>query len=91
MACPSEEDRQSLQRTKESFENRWINVRRTVSAKRRQAEERMVLCREFWNEYEKFVEWIDEMETAVKKSEAAMSSDLEVSKSKLKRFEVRLT
>lgn len=51
----------------------------------------MVLCREFWNEYEKFVEWIDETETAVKKSDAAMSSDLEVSKSKLKRFEVRLT
>lgn len=90
MACPSEEDRQSLQRTKESFENRWINARHTVSAKRRQAEERMVLCREFWNEYEKFVEWIDLTEASVTKSEEAMSSGLEVSKSKFKRFEVFL-
>lgn len=89
MACPSEGDRQSLQRTKESFENRWTNVRRTVSAKRRQAEERLMLCKEFWNEYEKFVEWIDETENAVKKSDEGMASGLEISKSKLKRFEVR--
>lgn len=53
-------------------------------------EERMVLCREFWNEYEKFVEWIDEMEIVVKKFEVVMLLDLEVLKSKLKRFEVRL-
>ena len=88
MACPSEDDRQSLQRTKESFENRWTNVRRTVSTKRRQAEERLLLCKEFWNEYEKFVEWINETENAVKKSEEGMTSGLEISKSRLKRFEV---
>ena len=89
MACPSEDDRQSLQRTKESFENRWTNVRRTVSTKRRQAEERLLLCKEFWNEYEKFTEWINEMENAVRKSEEGMTSGLEISKSRLKRFEVR--
>lgn len=90
MACPSEEDRQNLQRTKESFENRWTNVRRTVSTKRRQAEERLLLCKEFWNEYEKFLEWIGETENAVKKSEEGMTSGLEISKSRLKRFEVFL-
>ena len=89
MACPSEDDRQSLQRTKESFENRWTNVRRTVPTKRRQAEERLLLCKEFWNEYEKFAEWINETENAVKKSEEGMTSGLEISKSRLKRFEVR--
>ena len=88
MACPSEEDRQSLQRTKESFENRWTYVRRTVASKRRQAEERLLLYKEFWNEYEKFVEWINETENAVKKSDEAMPSGLEVSRSRLKRFEV---
>ena len=89
MACPSEDDRQSLQRTKESFENRWTNVRRTVSTKRRQAEERLLLCKEFWNEYDKFVEWINETENSVIKSEEGMASGLEISKSRLKRFEVR--
>ena len=89
MACPSEDDRQSLQRTKESFENRWTNVRRTVSTKRRQAEERLLLCKEFWNEYEKFTEWINETENTVRKSEEGMTSGLEISKSRLKRFEVR--
>ena len=88
MACPSEDDRQSLQRTKESFENRWTNVRRTVSTKRRQAEERLLLCKEFWNEYEKFAEWINDTENALKKSEEGMTSGLEISKSRLKRFEV---
>lgn len=48
-----------------------------------------MLCKEFWNEYEKFVEWIDETENAVKKSDEGMASGLEISKSKLKRFEVR--
>ena len=89
MACPSEDDRQTLQRTKESFENRWTNVRRTVSTKRRQAEERLILCKEFWNEYEKFVEWINETENAVMKCEEGVTSVLEISKSRLKRFEVR--
>lgn len=88
MACPSEEDRQSLQRTKESFENRWTYVRRTVASKRRQAEERLLLYKEFWNEYEKFVEWINETENALKKSDEAMTSGLEISRSRLKRFEV---
>ena len=91
MACPSEADRQSLQRTRESFENRWSNVRRTVAAKRRQAEERLLLCKEFWNGYEKFVEWIDETEKAVKTSEEALTSGLEISRSRLKRFEVKIT
>ena len=88
MACPSEADRQSLQRTKESFENRWSNVRRTVSAKKRQAEERLLLCKEFWNEYEKFLEWLSETENTIKKSDEAMASGLEISRSRLKRFEV---
>ena len=91
MACPSEEDRQSLQMTKESFENRWTFVRRTVSSKRRQAEERLLLYKEFWNEYEKFVEWINETENAVKKSDEATTPGLEISRTRLKRFEVILT
>ena len=88
MACPSEADRHSLQRTRESFENRWSNVRRTVSTQRRQAEERLFLCKEFWNEYEKFVKWVDETEKSVKKSEEGMISGLEISRSRLKCFEV---
>lgn len=88
MACPSEADQQSLQRTKESFENRWSNVRHTVSAKKRQAEERLLLCKEFWNEYEKFLEWLSETENAIKKSDEAMASGLEILRSRLKRFEV---
>lgn len=90
MACPSEADRQSLQKTRESFENRWANVRHTVSAKRKQAEERLLLCKEFWNEYDKFAGWINETETAMKKSEEAMTSGLENSRSRLKRFEVKV-
>ena len=89
MACPSEADRHSLQRTRESFENRWSNVRRAVATKKRQAEERLILCKEFWNEYEKFVEWIEETENAVKRSEEGLISGLEISKSRLKSFEVR--
>lgn len=90
MACPSESDRQILQKTKESFENRWSNVCRTVSAKKRQAEERLQLCKEFWNDYNEFVEWITEMEDSIKKAEDAMKSGLETSRSRLKRFEVRI-
>ena len=89
MACPSEADRHSLQRTRESFENRWSNVRRAVATKKRHAEERLFLCKEFWNEYEKFVEWIEETENAVKRSEEGLISGLEISKSRLKSFEVR--
>ena len=44
---------------------------------------------EFWNEYEKFVEWIEETENAVKRSEEGLISGLEISKSRLKSFEVR--
>ena len=89
MACPSEADRHSLQRTRESFENRWSNVRCAVATKKRQAEERLFLCKEFWNEYEKFVEWIEETENAVKRSEEGLISGLAISKSRLKSFEVR--
>ena len=89
MACPSEADRRSLQRTRESFENRWSNVRCAVATQKRQAEERLFLCKEFWNEYETFVDWIEETDNAVKRSEEGLISGLEISKSRLKCFEVR--
>ncbi|XP_068688970.1 nesprin-1-like [Montipora foliosa] len=90
MACQSEADRQILQRSRESFENRWSNVCRTVSTKRRQAEERLLLCKEFWNEYNEFIEWLNETEDSTRKSEDAAKLGLETSKIRLKRFEMLL-
>lgn len=54
-----------LRFTRESFESRWDNVSKTTQTRRRQAEERFALCKEFWNEYRKFVEWLDETEKAL--------------------------
>lgn len=51
-------------------------------------EERFFLCKEFWNEYEKFVEWINDMENFLKKFEEGMMFGLEIFKSRLKCFEV---
>ena len=87
MACSVESDRQALQRSTESFESRWKNVRQAVSTKRRQLEERLSLCKEFWNEYRNFVEWLNEAAHALKMSDEA-GEGLEVSRSRLKRFEV---
>jgi len=64
-ACSTDDDRRMLRYTRESFESRWDNVSKTTQTRRRQAEERFALCREFWNEYRKFVEWLDETERAL--------------------------
>lgn len=64
-ACSTEEDRRVLRFTRESFESRWENVSKTAQTRKRQSEERAVLCKEFWNEFRKFVEWLDETEKAL--------------------------
>lgn len=51
---------------------------------RRQTDERLVLCREFWNEYRKFVEWLDEIEKSLQSTQAAM----EMPRVRLKQYEV---
>ena len=46
------------------------------------------MCKEFWNEYNEFIEWLNETEDSTRKSEDAAKLGLETSKSRLKRFEV---
>jgi len=87
-ACSTEEDHRVLRYTRESFESRWDNVSKTTQTRRRQAEERFSLCKEFWNEYRTFVEWLDETEKALT---AAISrkSGSGSPRSKLNIYEVR--
>jgi hypothetical protein len=86
-ACSTEEDRRVLRFTRESFESRWENVSKTAQTRKRQSEERFVLCKEFWNEFHRFVEWLDETEKALGTALSGKSS-FGSPRSKLKIYEV---
>lgn len=70
-----------------SFESRWENIKKTTQTRRRQAEERFALCKEFWNEFSNFFGWLGETE----KSLDIVISRKEVGspRSKLNVFEVQ--
>ena len=83
-ACPTETDKRRLRATEQSFANRWRNLSRNTARLQRLTEERLVLCREFWNDYRTFVEWLNETETALE----AAGKATEMPRTTLKRFEV---
>ena len=51
-------------------------------------EERLRLCREFWNDYKTFVDWLNENEPALHKAIAGSQSGIEISKIKVRHFQV---
>ena len=53
-------------------------------------EERLKLCREFWNDYKTFVDWLNDNESALNKAVAGSQSGVELSKIKVRHFQVNV-